>query len=62
MKYKYKCQDNDAIIKFIEVDGLIDEIWIKPQNEHKTWWVIGFNDLQCGIKLALEKFKTKTIK
>lgn len=56
MKYKHKCKDNDNILKFIEGDGLIDEIWIGGPFDI-GWTVIGFNDLREGIELASGKFK-----
>jgi len=57
MKYEYECKDNPAILNFIESDGLIDEIWIKPQKEEDVWLVIGFHDLLTGMTKALKKFK-----
>lgn len=59
MKYKHKCRDNDARLKFIENDGLIDEVWIKEDKLVKTWIVLGFQDLKEGLELASEKFKSK---
>jgi len=58
MRYKHKCKDNDAILKFFEIDGFIDEVWIKYEFD-PAWIVIGFDDLRTGLKLASEKFKKK---
>ncbi len=57
MKLKFKCKDNDARLKFIECDGLIDEVWVKARKFDDHWTVIGFNDLRIGLELASEKFK-----
>ena len=59
MKYKHKCKDNDAVLKFIECDGLVDEIWIKAEKKEPTWIVIGAHDLRRGLELASEKFKKR---
>lgn len=58
MKLKYKCKDNDVKLRFIECDGLIEEIWVRDPSDN-GWTVIGFNDLRIGIELASEKFKNK---
>ena len=58
MKYKHKCRDNDNRLKFIESDGLIEEVWVSDTDG--GWIVIGFKDLREGLELAAEKFKTKS--
>jgi len=62
MEFTYSCRDNDAIINFLEVDGIIDEVWIKAHDMETCWIVIGFEDFQLGAGLAgrkFEKFKKK---
>lgn len=55
----HKCKENDAVLKFQECDGKIDEVWLKDPIDG-GWYVIGFKDLQEGIKKAKAVFaKTK---
>ena len=58
MKVKYKCKDNDAIIKIFEVGGLIDELWIKVEGDN-CWTVVGYDDLIEAIKKLKVKFLNK---
>ena len=58
MKIKYKCKDNDAIIKIFTVDDNIDELWIKYEGDN-YWSVIGYGDLIEAIKKMKVKFLNK---
>ncbi len=58
MKYKHKCKDNNNVLKFIEVDGRIDEVWVNDEVD-TGWTIIGIRDLTEGLEIAAAKFKTK---
>ena len=57
---KYKCKENDSRLKFIEEDGLIDEVWVGTSDPKDGWTVVGWDDLKYGIELAQETFTLKT--
>lgn len=56
MQIKYKCKDNDVELKFITEDNEIDEVWVRVIGE-KGWTVIGYSDLNNGIKKTLSKIQ-----
>lgn len=58
METKYRCKDNDCIIKVFEVDGKIDELWIKVKRE-TCWTVIGYDDLTEAVNKLRSKFYNK---
>lgn len=61
MKVNYKCKDNDVKLQFHCKNDIIDEIWVKVEGE-SAWTVIGYEDLQNGIKKSLKKLsETKKI-
>lgn len=58
MKTKYKCKDNDTIVKVFMVDDNIDELWIKTEGD-VYWNVLGYDDLLEAIKKMKVKYLNK---
>lgn len=50
-----KCKDNDVVLKLLEKDSDIDEVWVQVYGE-SCWTVIGYNDLKRAIAKAEKKF------
>lgn len=48
----HKCKDNDTVIRFNIIDGEIEELLLKSIGD-KSWIVVGYKDLELGIKNAL---------
>ena len=49
--FKYKCKENDVIIKVFLENNKADELWVKIDGE-KGWTVIGVKDVFNAITLA----------
>ena len=49
----HKCNDNDTVIYFNIIDGEIKELLVKSIVD-KSWIVIGYKDLQLGLKKIFE--------
>jgi len=52
----YHGKENDIVIKLFSLDGKIDELHIQIEGE-TSWTVIGYNDMEAAIKMALTEFK-----
>ena len=50
----HKCKDNDTVIHFNIIDGELQEILVKSIGD-KSWIVIGYQDLQSGLKKIFER-------
>ena len=58
MKVNYNCKENNAKLKFICEDGLIEEYWVKVRGDSR-WIVVGYNDFLNGVKKAEKKCRLK---
>lgn len=56
----HKCNDNDTVIYFNIVDGEIKELLVKSIGD-KSWVVIGYKDLQLGLKKFLKQHQKRLI-
>ena len=56
----HKCNDNDTVIHFNIVDGEIKELLVKSIGD-KSWIVIGYKDLQLGLKKFLKQHQKRLI-
>ena len=52
----FKCKDNDIKLKFITVDGKIDEIWVRA-HKGEGWTVVGYDNLIDGIDKVKKKLR-----
>jgi len=56
----YHGKENDIVIRLFSLNGKIDELHIQLKGE-KGWTVIGYEDMEAAIKMALTEFKNGTV-